>query len=360
MNRYEFGYARGLYAANIHPRVALGPADLADIRLAVKRGAARKVMKAMRHKVGVLTDLILEANDLPALLKGDHTWHSPAARIRGSIDDFAMVAAVDEDARTIDAVTRVMDGKLQFVHGRLIQAYDLISPYLTEKCRREFVVAAREQIETFLDMTASTHFRNAGGNVTLGHTLEPLLIMLSIAGDPGAGDVRKHQEYLVNALEASVNVAINRDGYPEEDIGYGSDVAGWLVYLAEVTCRAGLVDLFERCPRLLKTCYWAGTSAVSLEEIHHRQSFDLDFHSVPYYGEDPVVERFYVSARSRRQPSVLVFLAQDADSRAFCGACHSMGEVEGSRIPQVALGSHGNGYLCWQCHYPHYPETGGQ
>ena len=49
-------------------------------------------------------------------------------------------------------------------------------------------------------------------------------------------------------------------------------------------------------------------------------SFNLDFHSVPYYGEHPVVERHYVSARSRRQPSLLVFLAQDADSRAFCYA----------------------------------------
>ena len=48
------------------------------------------------------------------------------------------------------------------------------------------------------------------------------------------------------------------------------------------------------------------------------ESFNLDFHSVPYYGEDPVVERHYVSARSRRQPSILVFLAQDADGRAFC------------------------------------------
>ena len=47
-------------------------------------------------------------------------------------------------------------------------------------------------------------------------------------------------------------------------------------------------------------------------------SFDLDFHSVPYYGDDPVIERHYVSARSRRQPSLLIFLAQDADSRAFC------------------------------------------
>jgi len=47
-------------------------------------------------------------------------------------------------------------------------------------------------------------------------------------------------------------------------------------------------------------------------------SFNLDFHSVPYYGEHPVVERHYVSARSRRQPSVLAFLAQDSEDRTFC------------------------------------------
>lgn len=50
------------------------------------------------------------------------------------------------------------------------------------------------------------------------------------------------------------------------------------------------------------------------------RSFNLDFHSVPYYGTHPVVERHYVSARSRRQPSVLVFLAQDAEGQAFCYA----------------------------------------
>jgi transposase len=47
-------------------------------------------------------------------------------------------------------------------------------------------------------------------------------------------------------------------------------------------------------------------------------SFNLDFHSVPYYGEHPAVERHYVSMRSRRQPSVLTFLAQDAGGQVFC------------------------------------------
>jgi hypothetical protein len=47
-------------------------------------------------------------------------------------------------------------------------------------------------------------------------------------------------------------------------------------------------------------------------------SFNLDFHSVPYYGKDPQVESHYVSMRSRRQPSILAFLAQDEHSQSFC------------------------------------------
>ncbi len=57
---------------------------------------------------------------------------------------------------------------------------------------------------------------------------------------------------------------------------------------------------------------------VASDGLFPGHSFNLDFHSVPYYGEDPVVERHYVSARSRRQHSVLTFLAQDAQGQAFC------------------------------------------
>jgi len=30
---------------------------------------------------------------------------------------------------------------------------------------------------------------------------------------------------------------------------------------------------------MIAECYWAGTSAIALEELGHRESFDLDFHS---------------------------------------------------------------------------------
>ena len=58
--------------------------------------------------------------------------------------------------------------------------------------------------------------------------------------------------------------------------------------------------------------------AVAQDQLFSGTSFNLDFHSVPYFGEDPQVERHYVSMRSRAQPSVLAFLAQDAAGHAFC------------------------------------------
>ena len=49
-------------------------------------------------------------------------------------------------------------------------------------------------------------------------------------------------------------------------------------------------------------------------------SFDLDFHTIPFHGEDALVEKHYVSKRSRKQKGILVFLAQDAKTRVFCYA----------------------------------------
>lgn len=39
------------------------------------------------------------------------------------------------------------------------------------------------------------------------------------------------------------------------------------------------------------------------------ESINPDFHSLPYAGEHPAVEKHFVAMRSRRQPSILAFLA---------------------------------------------------
>ena len=48
------------------------------------------------------------------------------------------------------------------------------------------------------------------------------------------------------------------------------------------------------------------------------ESFDLDFHTIPFHGEDALLQKHYVSKRSRRQKGLLAFVAQDAETHVFC------------------------------------------
>lgn len=81
-------------------------------------------------------------------------------------------------------------------------------------------------------------------------------------------------------------------------------------FLSEYSSRIGHHQVVK-----LLTGYHA---AIADEKLFDGDSFNLDFHSIPFYGEHPVIERHFVAMRSRRQKSVLTFLAQDVDGRAFC------------------------------------------
>lgn len=83
-------------------------------------------------------------------------------------------------------------------------------------------------------------------------------------------------------------------------------------FLSEYSSRLG----HRQTTRLLNAWH----ESIHPTDLLPGESFNLDFHSVPYYGEHPLVERHYVSARSRSQPSILVFLAQDAGTHVFCYA----------------------------------------
>jgi hypothetical protein len=54
------------------------------------------------------------------------------------------------------------------------------------------------------------------------------------------------------------------------------------------------------------------------EKIVDASSFNLDFHSISFFGEDPFIEKHYVPRRSQRRKAVLAFLAQDANGQLFC------------------------------------------
>jgi hypothetical protein len=83
-------------------------------------------------------------------------------------------------------------------------------------------------------------------------------------------------------------------------------------FLTEYSCR-----IPPACyPKLMR--HWF--DAMTRLGLEHGSSFDLDFHTIPFHGEDALVEKHYVSKRSRRQKGILAFLAQDGDQRFFCYA----------------------------------------
>ena len=83
-------------------------------------------------------------------------------------------------------------------------------------------------------------------------------------------------------------------------------------FLTEYSCRIASASY----PKLMRA-WFEQAGALGLER---GVSFHLDFHTIPFHGEDALIEKHYVSKRSRRQKGVLAFLAQDADKHVFCYA----------------------------------------
>ncbi len=83
-------------------------------------------------------------------------------------------------------------------------------------------------------------------------------------------------------------------------------------FLTEYSCRIDPTSY----PKLMRRWF----DAVGRLGLKRGTSFDLDFHTIPFHGEDALIEKHYVSKRSRRQKGILAFLANDAEKRVFCYA----------------------------------------
>ena len=83
-------------------------------------------------------------------------------------------------------------------------------------------------------------------------------------------------------------------------------------FLTEYSCR-----IEPSCyPRLMRR-WFDGVTKLGLQ---WGVSFNLDFHTIPFHGEEALVEKHYVTNRSRRQKGILGFLAEDEERRVFCYA----------------------------------------
>ncbi len=90
----------------------------------------------------------------------------------------------------------------------------------------------------------------------------------------------------------------------------GLNVVPKTTFLSQYSSRLG--------PRRLAALLEGWVRTLRAQQVLPGHSFNLDFHSIPFFGADEFVEKHYVSRRSRRQKSVLAFLAQDGDTRVLC------------------------------------------
>src|SRR5271155_1454506 len=112
-------------------------------------------------------------------------------------------------------------------------------------------------------------------------------------------------------------------------------------FLTEYSCR---ID--PACYPILMQRWF---DAVGLLGLQRGTSFDLDFHTIPFHGEDALLEKHYISKRSRRQKGILAFLAQDASTRVFC---YARGDLRKERQNEEIL----NFATFWKERTGHYPE----
>lgn len=151
---------------------------------------------------------------------------------------------------------------------------------------------------------APRHFRTRFGGLflflpwlascSLDGLLRRALLALKLYGNARHSHVMSHVLDEGLALFAGLNVIPKRS------------------FLTEYSCR-----IEPGCyPRLMRGWF----DALGPLGMEWGTTFDLDFHTIPFHGEDALLEKHYVSKRSRRQKGVLAFLAQDGDRRVFCYA----------------------------------------
>jgi Transposase DDE domain len=100
----------------------------------------------------------------------------------------------------------------------------------------------------------------------------------------------------------------------------GLNVMPKRAFLTEYSCRIAP----ECYPVLMRLWHDAGRPL----GLTYGTSFDLDFHTIPFHGDDALVQKHYVSKRSRRQKGMLAFLAHDAATRVFCYANGQLRQAE--------------------------------
>lgn len=227
-----------------------------------------------------------------------------------SVYDIAAALAAEGETLSPPAIWQVLSAE---GFARLPRRAD------EERAAHVGVTAAATADVRALDLSARTFRTDIGGLFLFVPLLArlPLEQIIHDAGLPGSRMVPAAaaiRSLLALKLTATARTSHAMASVFDEGLALfaGLNVIPKRSFLTEYSCRIASASY----PKLMSAWF----DQVSQLGLERGVSFHLDFHTIPFHGEDALVERHYVSKRSRRQKGVLAFLAQDAERHVFCYA----------------------------------------
>lgn len=262
-----FGAAEALVRANIRPRVFFGPDDVERIRSSKRSPVGARLWKAFEARSRWLTDLVMESKDLPLSLAdwatargGDGSWI-----VRG-FWEIAGLYALTGDRRALEASRRVLVAASRMGrHGKVAEkprvsfayavgfhlgpGFDMVADELSVKERGDFVRwAGREVIAKGLNALDPGFFFAPAGNIAFSRLKSVFMMWMCLRGEPSAGFRPEWEARLIDLMEAAISATFGPEGYPYEDIGYGTHAGSLMGVLVSTAARLGVRDLMANQP----------------------------------------------------------------------------------------------------------------
>jgi len=312
---YAFGAASDLYRNSAHPRLLVDDKQLRKIRKRTSSGLASKLANDLRRRVKPLVDRIYSATNLTDMISTwCDTWTEAGTTVIWGLEDIAFIARLDNDDRAFEAVVRVLqvcpqadvtkEQPRKFLGlgagSHLSRAYDLIHPVMADADRQVFSEWANDRIvKAALNVLGPNHERHAGGNIAIYMLLNGLTTALALDDSTGAN--QRAIQQMIRFYEASLYSAIGQDGYPEEDIGYGTSTTATLFNTGIMLRRAGLYDPFTACPRITQ---------FGKAILHFVQPWGLNLSNTGDHGDDFGSRAFVLAklAELTRSPELIWLL----------------------------------------------------
>ncbi|MFP4026347.1 MAG: heparinase II/III family protein [Candidatus Brocadiia bacterium] len=324
---YDWGAANELRTNRSRPRIHFGIDDLPALREKLSSGHGRTIVEAFRERVHSQVERVLEFDTDAELREATGEPRSKTQKlVKGGrttgIVDMALIYLLDRDKKALKAVKRLFrvipdfdssgQGRLALSYngvGLISQAYDMVAQDLEDDEKEKICSWAWEHgVQENLNDLSVRIFKGPGANIPMSGVLNAVQALLCLEGEPCVEGAEELWPQVIPMIEAIVHGCLGPNGYPEEDMGYGTLMTARLAHTVEILRRAGIYDVYEKCPRYAK---------FGRAMLHMLQPWGTHLTTTGDHGDDFGLRTFVLArlADETHDPTLIWLLTHLSDKR---------------------------------------------